>query len=417
MTPFDIRSPLDAPIVPGCRQSRFSIKGPRSRSSTDRLPWLDEPCRLRHRRALTGQTRVDLLHLLEDLRDAFRADPESTALTVIDDGTGMSRAQLRRPAFDEILAPTYPHGVRVSVNGRLIPRAAAAPVRLLVNTTIQDRAALEVRLPRKRKPSAVGWIARSDEPVPDAERGVAVSTLGKVIRRGWDWLGITPAAGDRLTGLIEAPGLAEALQLNKADFIRTGPRGATYLAYRKAVQEAVRQRLDEWGEGAPPREKTRPRTARSRGIWRTCWSTWRLTFPSWARSSSAGPADSDASRSGAPKRAGPTASGRATRARRLPTSRGPGPDPRRSSRPLGGASKGPLRSGDSLRVPAGGRGARATRRVHRLGQRRPPRMAARRGLTGRRLPHRALRRNGARPARRRAGWRPRVHQHVSRPLG
>ena len=35
------------------------------------------------------------------------------------------------------------------------------------------------------------------------------------------------------------PALAECLTLNKADFVRTGPRGATYLAYRKAIQEAV----------------------------------------------------------------------------------------------------------------------------------------------------------------------------------
>ncbi len=37
---------------------------------------------------------------------------------------------------------------------------------------------------------------------------------------------------------MEAPGLAEALTLNKADFIRSGARGATYIAYRRAIQEA-----------------------------------------------------------------------------------------------------------------------------------------------------------------------------------
>src|SRR5581483_8245760 len=72
-------------------------------------------------------------------------------------------------------------------------------------------------------------------------------TLGKVIKRGWDWLGLTPAAPDRVGGLVEAPPLAECLTLNKADFIRVGARGAVYLAYRKAIQEAVAARLAAWG--------------------------------------------------------------------------------------------------------------------------------------------------------------------------
>jgi hypothetical protein len=337
-----------------------------------------------------GQTRVDLLHLLEDLRDAypgsleetiiaetvanaldsgagrigFTAEPDGRALVIVDDGQGMTRAQLRRyhdlaattkkrgkgigfagvgiklallecdevvtesrrderayatrwrlasrqkapweyidtpglvatpsgtglrlvfdtpfsplldpgwlvatllrgfaplfdPSFDDILRATYGQGVRFSVNGQTIPRAVAANVRILGDDAIRDRTRIAVKLPRKRKPSAVGWLARADAPLPDAERGIAVSTLGKVIRRGWDWIGITPAAGDRITGLIEAPGLAESLQLNKADFIRTGPRGAAYLAYRKAVQEAVSAQLAVWGEDPPPDGRKRPRT-------------------------------------------------------------------------------------------------------------------------------------------------------------
>lgn len=337
-----------------------------------------------------GQTRVDLLHLLEDLRDAypgsieetivaetvanaldsgasrvsFAAQPDGRALVIVDDGEGMTRAQLRRyhdlaattkkrgkgigfagvgiklallecdevvtesrrgdrtyatrwhlasrqkapweyidppglvaapagtglrltfatpfsplldpgwivatllrgfaplfdPTFDDILGPSYRDGVRFTVNGQTIPRAVAAGVRILGDAAVHDRASLAVKLSRKRKPSAVGWLVRADAPLPEAERGVAVSTLGKVIRRGWDWVGITPAAGDRITGLIEAPGLAESLQLNKADFIRTGSRGAAYLAYRKAVQEAVSAQLAAWGEDPPPDRKKRPRT-------------------------------------------------------------------------------------------------------------------------------------------------------------
>ena len=88
--------------------------------------------------------------------------------------------------------------------------------------------------------------------------GIAISTFGKVIKRGWDWLGITPA-NPRIGGLIEVPDLAACLTLSKNDFIRTGTRGATYLAYRKAVQEVVSRQLT-WG--AAPGAEARPRIAR-----------------------------------------------------------------------------------------------------------------------------------------------------------
>jgi hypothetical protein len=99
-------------------------------------------------------------------------------------------------------------------------------------------------------------------PLPEEQRGLAVSTFGKVIKRGWDWLGLTPAAPDRVGGLIEVPALAECLTLNKADFIRVGARGAVYLAYRKAIQEAVATQLAAWGDLTEPREHERRRAAR-----------------------------------------------------------------------------------------------------------------------------------------------------------
>jgi hypothetical protein len=100
--------------------------------------------------------------------------------------------------------------------------------------------------------------------VAEDQQGIAVSTLGKVIKRGWDWLGFTPGEAARVTGLIEVPGLAECLTLNKADFIRSGPRGALYLACRKGIQEAVSNQLAAWGDRPDilqeeaRRRKTRP---------------------------------------------------------------------------------------------------------------------------------------------------------------
>jgi len=314
-----------------------------------------------------GETRVDLLHLLEDLRDAYAgsleetilteivansldsgaaeirlaADPAAATLDVVDDGRGMSRGELRRyhdlgastkirgrgigfagvgiklgllaceevvtesrrgkthvattwrlasrhrapwnwtappglvgvrgtavrlrlqnalsplvdagflertlrrhfqplfeTAFDRILVRVYPSGVSFVVNGRSLARGDVGP----------DAASLAVRVGRQRMPSAVGCLERAPAALPADEQGVAVSTRGKVIKRGWDWLGVSPAEPGSVDGLIEVPALTECLTLNKADFIKTGARGAIYLAYRKALQEAVTAQLAEWGE-------------------------------------------------------------------------------------------------------------------------------------------------------------------------
>ena len=101
---------------------------------------------------------------------------------------------------------------------------------------------------------------RDAGPREEEESGIAVSTLGKVIKRGWDWLGLSPADASGVSGLIEVPQLADALILNKADFVRRGEKGATFLAYRKAVQEAVRTQLAEWGDAMQPPGSRRPRT-------------------------------------------------------------------------------------------------------------------------------------------------------------
>jgi len=329
-----------------------------------------------------GETRVDLLHLLEDLRDAypgaaeetiltemvanaidsgaavltFTADPAQGALTILDDGGGMRRRDLARyhdvaattkvrgegigfagvgikigllvseevltetrrarhhaattwhlssrhrapwkwipppglvadhgtavrlrlknplsplldpgfieaalrrhfqplldPDLSEILAEHYPRGVRFAVNGRsLAPEAWQAP----------ERASIAVRLARKRKPAASGYLVRDRLPLREERRGLAISTFGKVIKRGWEWLGLAPSSPDRVGGLIEVPALAQALTLNKADFIRTGPRGAVYLAYRKAIQESVARQLAEWGDLREAGAEARRRAAR-----------------------------------------------------------------------------------------------------------------------------------------------------------
>jgi len=329
-----------------------------------------------------GETRVDLLHLLEDLRDAYpgtteetilteivansldscattvtiTTDPAAPALTIVDDGMGMRRRDLRR--YHDIAASTKVRGERIGFAGvgikigllvsrevftetqlgkhrvatswglssrhrapwrwvappglvvergtavRLTLANALSPlldpgfvegvlrrqfqplldpaltetlsrhyprdVAFVLNRTrlekqgwsAPDVAPIAVRLARKRKPAAAGYMVRDRLPLPEERRGIAVSTFGKVIKRGWDWLGVTPGVAEHVGGLIEVPGLAECLTLNKADFVRGGPRGATYLAYRKALQEAVSRQLALWGDSRDAGEPARRRAAR-----------------------------------------------------------------------------------------------------------------------------------------------------------
>jgi hypothetical protein len=187
---------------------------------------------------------------------AVRLKIQNTLSPLLDPGflENVLRSQfepLLDAAFDEFLASHYPKGILMRLNGQLLDKQSwTAPL----------HAPLEIRMLRKRRASAFGYLNRSELPLSEERRGVAVSTFGKVIKRGWDWMGMTPAAAERIGGLFEVPELAACLTLNKADFIRSGPRGATYLAYRKAIQEAVSRQLAAWGEApgtggeAPPRE-------------------------------------------------------------------------------------------------------------------------------------------------------------------
>ncbi|MDH4082142.1 MAG: ATP-binding protein [Nitrospira sp.] len=184
------------------------------------------------------------LGLVVDHGTAVQLKLHNALSPLLDEGylEGVLRRQyqpLLEPEFDEMLTAHYPKGFRFEVNGRVVERQQIHGAEV---------SRLAVCLARKRKPAAVGYLARRESPFPDDQRGMAISTFGKVIKRGWDWLGITPATPDRMAGMIEAPALAAALTLNKGDFVRVGARGALYLGYRKAIQEAVSQQLAHWGD-------------------------------------------------------------------------------------------------------------------------------------------------------------------------
>jgi hypothetical protein len=92
--------------------------------------------------------------------------------------------------FRDLLGSFYPRPVNLIVNGAVVEPEPPIP---------GDRAELLLRLGRRRKPVAVGWLVATDQPLPEELHGIAVTTLGKVIRRGWDWVGLRPAQGDRIT--------------------------------------------------------------------------------------------------------------------------------------------------------------------------------------------------------------------------
>lgn len=189
---------------------------------------------------------------------AARLRPTNALSPLLDPGfiEGVLRRNfqpLLDPTLEGILSVHYPRGVSFVLNGRALDRRS---------WHARESAPITLRVARKRKPAGAGYLIRDAGPLPEELRGVSVSTFGKVIKRGWDWLAITPSAPERIGGLIEVPGLAECLTLNKADFIRAGARGAIYLAYRRATQEAVSRQLTLWGDAGDAAERSRRRAAR-----------------------------------------------------------------------------------------------------------------------------------------------------------
>ncbi len=151
---------------------------------------------------------------------------------------------LLSPEMAEILKTVYPRGTVIEVNGR--------PVVPLDLPALIGRKTVWVRAPGAGRMVGLGFVARAAAPLPDAHAGIAVSAYGKTIKRGWDWLGITPRSPRLITGLIEVPRLVDLLTTNKADFLKDGTSLRKYYLLRKAIQQAVEPVLREFGELAPP---------------------------------------------------------------------------------------------------------------------------------------------------------------------
>src|SRR6266498_3040508 len=142
-----------------------------------------------------GETRVDLLHLLEDLRDAYpgsieetilteivansldsgatritlAADPARATLTVADDGSGMQRRELSR--YHDIAASTKTRGQGIGFAGVGIKLGLLVCEEVLTETRRgKSHVATSWHLASRHR-AAWKWV-----PVPEliAERGTAV---------------------------------------------------------------------------------------------------------------------------------------------------------------------------------------------------------------------------------------------------
>ncbi|MBI1873898.1 MAG: ATP-binding protein [Acidobacteria bacterium] len=79
-------------------------------------------------------------------------------------------------AFDDLLRRHYPDGVVLEVDGRELSRMQRRGF---------EHVPVSIRLGRRRTPSAIGFIERTTG-LPADRDGIAISTFGKIIKRGWE---------------------------------------------------------------------------------------------------------------------------------------------------------------------------------------------------------------------------------------
>ena len=119
---------------------------------------------------------------------------------------------LDKEFMDRILRYVYKKGVAFFINDRKIA--------LLETEKPSQRKSFLVKLGKRGRAVGIGFLDRHEEELPEDQRGMAISTYGKVIKRGWDWVGVTPRNPRCLTGIVEIPQLSEILTTNKADFLK-----------------------------------------------------------------------------------------------------------------------------------------------------------------------------------------------------
>ena len=114
---------------------------------------------------------------------AAKKQPSSTALKANAGCHAPARhfQPLLDSTFSKILTAHYPQGVEFVINGQvLMPQNFEAPV----------TAPLEIRMLRKRKPSALGYLVRTDHPLPEDLQGLAISTFARELEARFAAIGL-----------------------------------------------------------------------------------------------------------------------------------------------------------------------------------------------------------------------------------
>lgn len=148
---------------------------------------------------------------------------------------------LRPIFFNSILKYVYKKEVEFFVNNKKIE---------IENSDLEENSkTFKITLAKgERKLAGFGYLIKLDKNSFLKNFGISISTYGKVIKQGWDWLGIFPRLAFQIYGLVEIPALSEILTTNKNDFLKDGSSLKKYYRYRKAIQEAILPILSEFGE-------------------------------------------------------------------------------------------------------------------------------------------------------------------------
>ncbi|HLD34736.1 MAG TPA: ATP-binding protein, partial [Patescibacteria group bacterium] len=139
--------------------------------------------------------------------------------------------------FEAIYRYLYKNGIKFSLNGDRIE----LPDSSLSNSSKIFRIVLGHQT---KHLAGYGYIAQSKNGGTD---GLSISTYGKVIKNGWEWVGLEVPSNLGLSGFVEIPAMSQILTINKMDFLRDATSLKKYYQYRKAIQAAIQPILEEFG--------------------------------------------------------------------------------------------------------------------------------------------------------------------------